>query len=365
MTSFAEPRHQDIRSLLFLHWRNLGDAVIGLGLVEAMHRSRPEVALDVLTRPQFAFLFENHPGVRKTYTAQFPIGTMGGFRARSAVRLAWELACARARDYDAVANLFGDVRENLGGWLVCPDRNFSIVWPERHPIRIQSRTGLDSLRSHPVCVPAETESVYEGMQSLARAFGTTMPALPRLYGSNRQPISHAPVPGRIGLHVSAGQECKRWPMERWARLASALLDEGRHLRIYCAPSEEASVYAGFAHILIPANSATLIAGTLEQFLMDAATCSAFVGHDSFGIHAAAALAVPTILINGPNVAAVWAPPGTAIVHGDEGLPCFPCYNKPTCAPGPAHFACIRYIPVEDVLSRILHVQRKVTMRPMA
>jgi ADP-heptose:LPS heptosyltransferase len=154
-------------------------------------------------------------------------------------------------------------------------------------------------------------------------------------------------------------------MERWVELAATFQGEGRQLRIYCAPSEEVTVQAEFARVLMPGGSATLIAGTLEEFLTDAATCSIFAGHDSFGVHAAAALDVPTVLVNGPNIAEVWAPPGTAIVHGDEALRCYPCYGKPTCAPGPERYACIRYIPVEAVRAAICGDATQVTTPEMA
>jgi ADP-heptose:LPS heptosyltransferase len=335
-----------MKTLLFLHWRNFGDAVIGLGLVEAMRLSRPHVQIDILTRPEFAFLYQNHPSVRRVYTASFPIGTMRRFTLGSALHLVAEIFRARRRRYDAVANLFGDVRENLAGRLIAPRGNYSLVWPRSHPVSIQSRTGPVSLLSHPVVLPQEIQSVYAGMGFLSRALGAEAAPVPRIFGMARTPIPYMPHRNRIGLHVSAGQECKRWPMERWVVLAARLLEEGRELRIYCAPDEREAVQSAFHSLLIAGSSITIVAGSLEIFLNDAVTCAIFLGHDSFGIHAANALSVPTILINGPNIAQVWAPPGTVVLHGDETLSCYPCYGKPICAPGPGKYACIRAVSVD-------------------
>jgi ADP-heptose:LPS heptosyltransferase len=345
-----------MRTLLFLHWRNFGDAVIGLGLIEAMRLSQPHVHIDILTRPQFAFLYQNHPSVRHVYTASFPIGTMRNFSLRDAVHLAAELLRARRRRYDAVANLFSDVRENLAGYLIAPHGNFSPIWPITHPVSIQSRIGPSWLLSHPVLLPQDIQSVYDGMGYLNRALGADAPAIPRVYGTSKSPVLHTPKPGRVGLHVSAGQECRRWPMDRWVDLAKQLLAEGYDLRIYCATNERDSVETDFQQLLTHKNAIAVVAGSIENFLNDTATCTLFLGHDSFGIHAAAALGVPRIMINGANVADVWAPPETVILRGNESLVCFPCFNKPTCSPGPSQYACVRAISV-DAAHNLIQISR--------
>jgi len=343
-----------MKSLLFLSLRNFGDGVIGLGLVEAMRLSQPDVQIDVLSRPQFAHLYENHPSVRRVYTASFPIGTMRDFALRDALHLGRELLRARRRRYDAVANLFGDVRENLAGRIICPNANYSLVWPEGHPVRIQSRIGPASLLSHPIFLPPDVQSVYVAMGNLTDALGAGTIAVPRIYNANKTPVPYTPQPNRIGLHVSAGQDCKRWPMQNWLALATLLIAEGKDLRIYCAPAERDEVQSAFQPLLKPGTCIEIIAGSIAQFLTDVATCSLMVAHDSFGIHAAAAIGVPRIMINGPNIPEVWAPPGTVILRGDETLDCYPCYGKPTCTLGPGQYACIRAVTV-DAAHRLVQI----------
>jgi ADP-heptose:LPS heptosyltransferase len=343
-----------MKTLLFLQWRNFGDAVIGLALIESLWAGQPHLQIDVMSRPQFAFLYENHPAVRKVYTSSFPIGTMMRFTLRDAFHLVAELLRARNRHYDAVANLFGDIRENTVGRFISPKGNYSIVWPPDHTVSSQAHVGPTWLLSHPVYLPRHIQSAYTAIGLLAAALGGATPAAPRIYGADKQPMLHTPRPGRIGLHVSAGLPCKRWPMDRWAALASVLLADGKDIRIYCAPAERDEVQAAFQSMLIPNASIEVVSGSIEQFLNDVATCSLMIAHDSFGIHAAAAIGVPRIMVNGPNIPEVWAPSGTTIMRGDETLPCFPCFGRPTCTPGPGQYACIRSIPVE-ALHRLVQI----------
>jgi predicted lipopolysaccharide heptosyltransferase III len=57
------------------------------------------------------------------------------------------------------------------------------------------------------------------------------------------------------------------------------------------------------------------------------SCRLFIGSDSSGMHIAAAVGTPTVVIFGPSAPASWAPAGDdhAIVQKD--LPCVPCRQK--------------------------------------
>jgi heptosyltransferase-3 len=340
-TIAVAPGEPPRKTILLLQFRNFGDAVILLGLVNSLMQSNPQLQIDVLSRPEFASLFESHPGVRRLYTASFPIGTFKPFTIRAAFGLISQIVAARFRSYDTVANLFGDIRENLCGWLICPGANYGVLWPRAHPIYIQSRHAWRSFLSHTVRVDDPHENVYAGMQQLAAALGSAYAATPNLFNELHDAIQVVPVAKRIGLHLSAGQACKRWPVESWIHLTELLLDAGYEVRLYCAEAESPDFRMLFRGPLKHSN-ALLVAGSLVGFLEDLATCSLLVGHDSFSMHAAYAIGVPRILINGPNRPEVWAPPETYIAHGNETLSCFPCYGKPTCLTEERPFACIRY-----------------------
>ena len=345
------PGESPQKTILLLQFRNFGDAVILLGLINSLMRSNPKLKIDVLSRPEFASLFTTHPGVRKLYTASYPIGTLKPFTLRSAFGLVSQIVAARFRSYDAVANLFGDIRENLCGWLIGPGANYGILWPRAHPIYIQSRHAQRSFLSHPVRIDDPQENVYAGMQQLAAALSSEFPARPSLFNKSRDGIQWVPVAKRIGLHLSAGQACKRWPVECWVNLTELLLNAGYEVRLYCAETERTDFSKPFQELFKNCNG-SLVAGSLVGFLEDLATCSLLVGHDSFSMHAAYAIGVPRILINGPNRAEVWAPPETHIAHGNETLTCFPCYGKPTCLTEEKPFACIRYIQPSTVFHMI-------------
>jgi heptosyltransferase-3 len=350
-----------IKSILICQCRNFGDSVIGLGLIEALAASMPELQIDVLTRPQFAPLHSNHPRVRAVYTAAFPVGTMKSFGLREGLHLTHILLQLRRKRYDAVVNLFGDVRENIIGWLVAPAQNYGFIWPVSHPILNQMRIGPRFLLSKPIVLPETLVSFYEAVNRMAAALGANHAAIARLYRPGGELIQPQPVSGRIGLHVSAGQECKRWPVERWVALGESLIRNGYTLRIYCAPEERKETEGSFAGLL-QRDAVSLMTGTLDAYLEDAATCAVMVCHDSFAAHAEYALGAPCILINGGNVAAVWAPPLTTVIRGNEALACFPCFNRPSCTASAEPYRCIRDTSpqtISDAVNRVLHTPQRL------
>jgi len=75
-------------------------------------------------------------------------------------------------------------------------------------------------------------------------------------------------------------------------------------------------------------------------------CQLFIGVDSAGMHIAAAVGTPTVIIFGPSAPASWAPTGNhhAIVQKD--LPCVPCRQKG--CDGSEVSRCLEELAVDEV-----------------
>lgn len=340
-----------MEKLLILDCRNFGDSVVGLGLVEALSQSFPGIQIDALTRPQFASMRLNHPAILNVECAAFPMGTMKNFDAPAALGLLSTSAKLRARKYDAVVNIVGDFRENTLGYLINRKANWGPVWSDGHPILNGIKCLGKGLPVHPVLIEKEAVSVYGAVDKVARALGATVAARPRLYNSSKQPIRKQRVSGLVGMHMSASQQCRKWPAANWVELGMRLIRAGKHLRMYCSPAEH-STFAGEYSALLMTGQAELISGTLDQFFESLAECALVVAHDSFALHVAYALDVPRIVINGPNLMPVWAPPGTVMLQENHGLSCYPCFNRPQCESGPEPYACIRKVQVGMVYDAV-------------
>ncbi len=347
----AGPVAEPPRRLLLLQCRNYGDAVIGTGLVEAL--GGQGIELHVLARPRFAALFRNNPHVAQVHTAEFPMGTAKDFRLAAAADLAARTLALRRLRFDRAVNLCGDFREIGLGWAIAPRGNCSPIWPARHPRRQLDRAALQGLVSHPVPVPEQELGIYAVVQRIAAALGGRNRARSRLYDAQRRPYAHAPGQAAIGLHPLAGVACKQWPIERWRALVGLLREQGRPVLIFGAPLERERLEAEFHGLL--GQEVRLATGDLDQLFDRLCGIAAFVGLDSFGIHAAQAIGTPCLMLNGGMLAPLVAPPDALLVDGGAGLPCHPCYNRPTCLDTAQPYRCMRELPEQRVLQGLLRL----------
>jgi ADP-heptose:LPS heptosyltransferase len=339
------------RRLLLLQCRNYGDAVIGTGLVEAL--GGQGIELHVLARPRFADLFRHNPHVVQVHTAEFPMGTAKDFGFAAATDLAARTLALRRLRFDRVVNLCGDFREIGLGWAIAPRGNCSPIWPVQHPRRQLDRVALSGLVSHPVPVPPQELGIYGAVQRVADALGGRGRACSRLYDAQRRPYTHAPGATAIGLHPLAGVACKQWPMEQWRALVALIRAQGRPVLIFGAPLERERLAAAFDGLL--GAQVQLATGSLDELFDRLCGVAAFVGLDSFGIHAAQAIGTPCLMLNGGMLAPLVAPPDALLIDGGAGLPCHPCYNRPSCLGAAQPYRCMREIPAQRVWQGLLRL----------
>lgn len=333
------------RKILLLQARNLGDAVISTGLVNSLGASFPGAKLHLWTRPTFNDLFAGNPHVDRQHHAHFPMGTIKQFDARAAWQLLRSVMSLRLERFDLCVNTAGDFRENLLGRLVRPKANASTVWAPGHRYLKLVRPGLINLVDRPVPVPTAIFNVYEVHDHVARALGCTQILRPSL------PVTPAGrAVGdqfRIGIHPYASQRSKLWPWENWHRLLPSLLRRGYAVDFFCAANERETVRRELGPFLDKPN-VRLIVGLLGEFFSRVAAVDLLIALDSFSVHAAYALGVPSVLLNGANDIAVWTPPNATALSYGEVCPWFPCFNKAPCARLPSPFACMSALTVAAV-----------------
>lgn len=349
------------QKILVLEARNLGDAVIGTGLVNSLGASFPEAEVSVWTRPTFKDLFAGNPRVKRQHHAHFPMGTIKQFGPGAAWRLCRSVQEVRRERYDLCINTAGDFRENFLGWLARPRENAAVVWPAGHRYRPLVRPGLLGLVNRPIPIPPSVFNVYAVHDHLARELGCTEirpPSLPVV-----APARSA-GPRQVGLHPYASQRSKLWPWENWRALLPRLQAQGWGVQVFCAPAERPTVEQELrAGLALPGVS--LSVGSLPEFFRRVAALDLLVALDSFSVHAAHALGTPGVLLNGANDIGVWAPPTAAALSKGEGnCPWFPCYNKPRCGREPVPFICLAALTVDEVADTVFRILAH-TARPAA
>jgi len=156
----------------------------------------------------------------------------------------------------------------------------------------------------------------------------------------------------VGLHVGARPPARRWPAERFARVADELVQRfGVRIVLTGGSGEEelaARVKSAMSAPAVDLAGKTSI-GTLAA-LME--TLDLFVSNDTGPAHLAVAVDVPSVTIFGPADYRRWAPLDQRR-HRIVRRPvwCSPCphWECPHERPG-EHHACLRGITPDDVLN---------------
>lgn len=325
--------------VLLIRLSSLGDVVLATSAVEALRRDRPDLAVDVLTKPAFTALFETNPYVDRVIPWREGV---------SPVTMAREL---RAAGYELVADLHGNLRTRIlrlflrGRWSVYPKG----VLARRLAVLLRSTAVLKN-------APHVTER-YAGALTPLGVKGAASPKLhlteevvekaaARLKACGWDGV--APV---VALAPGAAWATKAWPASRWKELgdecrkklgAFLLLIGGGLDRDLCE-----SVLAGG----IGANLAGLADFIETGALLSKASC--LVTNDSAPLHLAGAVGTPVAALFGPTVPAYgFYPTGPRDIIIERHEVCRPCalHGHKKCPLG--HHNCLTLIGSDEVLAAV-------------
>ncbi len=120
-----------------------------------------------------------------------------------------------------------------------------------------------------------------------------------------------PVIPLIGLHPGSGSPYKNWDLDNWLAVMRTLhrLRPDAKFLISTGEAEEEKVTTFLNQVCaesLPAIHADSLALPLLGALL--CRCQCFLGHDSGISHLAAAVGTPSVVLFGPTMSSVWAPP---------------------------------------------------------
>ena len=159
------------------------------------------------------------------------------------------------------------------------------------------------------------------------------------------------VDDAVVVHPGAAFAARRWPAERFARVAAELAGRGERVVVTGSPAER-ELAEDVARLAGLAPSSVLAGCTdVEQLAALVATARLVVSGDTGTAHLASAFATPSVVLFGPIPPAWWGPPATgphaALWHGDE--PGDPWGDRPDPA--------LLRIQVDEVLAAVDSVHR--------
>lgn len=330
-------------NLLLFKFVQLGDNVVFLPVVQALRARFPDWRITLLTTPREAPL----------YAAALPaadVFTDEQLHFNSSWKRPWELAAwwarLRARRPDAC--------------LVSFDQGNAAHLLARHSgarVRVGARIAhvrIGGSLTHDVPMPADGRVAswhWEMARALVRAHGVTdwpdAPPPPDLSHLVNPPAREPSPHPRIVIHAGSNQAFTRWPLERFAEVATRL---ARDCTVVWIDRPETSSAA------LPPAVCRISPADLRELVATLAGADLFLGNNSGPMHLANALGRPGVVVSGPT-AHGWDPfwhRARWRVLRHSALPCVPCeWNEQfrlirDCALTHDRLACLRHWSVDTV-----------------
>jgi len=134
------------------------------------------------------------------------------------------------------------------------------------------------------------------------------------------PLGAAPtVPGVVVVHPGAAYPSRRWPPDRWARVARAAQDAGFPVVLTGGADEVELVEDVRSRAGLPAEVVLAGRTDLAQLAAVVAAARVVVCGDTGVAHLASAYRTPSVVLFGPTSPARWGPPAhgphTVLWHG--------------------------------------------------
>ena len=335
---------QQVRRVLIVRLRSIGDTVLTTPSLFALRRFLPGAQIDILLEDWVAPVLEGFAHINNIITLER--GSTSS-RARAARRI-------RAARYDVVYNLHGGTTATL----------LTRASGARHRVGY-AHYQYGRLHNHLAPSSAllwgrtKTHSVE---QQLALLGWTGVPVSDRppthLAATEAAAATISAKLGAAGLtesasfavvHPAAAFDTKRWATENFARVVECLADRELATVAITAPNETEIVADLKEHSSVPVISFTDL--SLPEVSALAARARLFVGNDSGIAHIAAAVGAPSVVIFGSSNVAHWRPwataPAEVVLEEMECQPCHGYFCEKFEQP-----ECILRVPVERVIAAI-------------
>lgn len=282
--------------ILVIRMRRLGDVVLSTALLADLRKALPNAVIDVLVNQQFSPLLQNHPA---------PTNIMPYDGGRSLATLL-EL---RHKRYDTVIDLQANMRTMLISMF--SGARLRLGW--KVAALPGAYTAVLDRNQLPKVFVADEHKRFLGMIGIPAAGNA-----PKLYVTDQE-LHEAESFLRtkninthrrwIGLHLSAVNQAKCWPLQNFEALAHILLEAGFQPIVFGLPNDVAALkLCQKVPQVIDA-----LSSDLRIFLARLSTCKAFVSSDTGPAHAATALEVPRITIFSSADPINWAPPIETVI----------------------------------------------------
>jgi lipopolysaccharide heptosyltransferase II len=349
----------ELRRILVVRLDNLGDVVLTSPMARSLRAAWPEAELTLLASPGGAPAAELLPWYDRVITLRAVWQDLGGRLPFDPDRELALVARLRAGGYDAV--------------FVCtsfsqtPYAAAYAAYLAGIPVRVGHAPDFGgSVLSHPVVPPPDGTHQAERNLALLDALGIRVPDRylevelpPAAVGRAGDWLAAAGIDDREAVALVPGASCaaRRWPADRYARVAAGLVAAGR--RVVVLGTEQEVPVADTIVAAVP--SVVSLAGwtTFADTAAVISRAGAVVCGNSAALHLADALGRPVVaLYSGTDRESEWGPRRSRATLLRIPTACAPC-RRFEC---PFELACLEIDPA-IVVQEVLALETEV--RPAA
>jgi len=330
----------------------IGDVIMTLPALEALRELYPATRITVCARPWVRSLFEAHPAVDGILPLEKGRGVW-----RDGLEVVRVAGRARSMDFD-MGVLFQNAFEAA-----------LIARLAGIPVRVGYATdGRGPLLTHPIERRASKDRRHqvEDYLDIIRAMGWSGQAgAPRVFVVPRD--RHRADDVLAGLGISEGDfvlgmapgaaygPAKRWPAERFARVADRVVEEyGARVVAFGSDGDNEACREVTQRMRGPAVNLCGRTGLGEAVALIGA-CSLFITNDSGLMHVASALDIPTVAIFGSTNPTATGPLGSKSRVVRNPVSCAPCL-RPRCR---EDYRCMLGISPDAVFQEILRLLKSL------
>jgi len=274
----------------------MGDVLHALPAVAALRRERPEWTIDWAVNPRWASVLIDNGGRGPVVNTIHPVPTnewtRAPFSARTLRSVLGLRKALRAAKYDAVIDMQGTLRSAVIGRFAGAKKIAGYSDPRESLAATLYKSKLTRRGEH---------VVEQGAALLGEALGVSLtPGAVTLPPEEWADNWAAEVVGSRRLAVlaaSAGWGAKRWPAEKFGKLAQGLAAMGFEVAVN-APRKDDALAAEV--IAASEGAAKIVVCNVTGLIALLRRTSLLVGGDSGPVHLAAALGVPLVALYGPT-----------------------------------------------------------------
>ncbi|WP_320068190.1 glycosyltransferase family 9 protein [Micromonospora sp. RTGN7] len=278
----------DVQRIAVLRANALGDLIFVLPALEALRSAYPEAEIVLLGAPWHAAFWRDRPGpVDRVLVVPPAPGIRSADPGEPESSMDDFLAAARAEHFDLALQLHG------GGGNSNPIVN-GLGARVTAGLRAEDAPPLDRWTRY---VYYQHEVLrYLEVVALVGAPATTIVPTVLVTDADRAEAARVlgePTKPRVVLHPGATDSRRRWPAERFAEVARALVGDGYEVLVTGTPAEGEVVDRVVAAAGVPLRPqvGTLGLGGLAACYAD---CALLVSNDTGPLHLAAAVGTPTV-----------------------------------------------------------------------